>query len=197
MTKRDAILSLIIGFFIGLFFSILLLTLQFQNLLMWTILIICPILATFSLFLASFLEKRFLPIYQFAKFLLVGALNTIIDLGVLNLLMRITGIYFGRLFSIFKGISFIGAATNSYFWNKHWTFEKGEKTFASSEYFQFLIVVGVGLLLNVGIASFLVNILGPQFGISEKLRANIGAFVAVFAVFIWNFLGCKFIVFKK
>ena len=132
-----------------------------------------------------------------AKFLLVGALNTLIDLGVLNFLMWISGIYTGIFYSIFKAISFLIATINSYLWNKHWTFEKRERVFAPKEYFKFLIIVTIGLFINVTIASFVVNVIGPQFGITAELWANVGAFSAILIAWVWNFLGTKFIVFKK
>lgn len=197
MTKIDTIVSLIIGFLIGLFFFISLRTLQIEIPQSWLFLIIFPPLSWLGLFLASLLGKKILAIYQLAKFLLVGALNTMVDLGILNLLMWLSGIYKGLFFSVFKGISFLVAATNSYFWNKFWTFEKKESIFVGREYFKFLFVAIIGLLINVGVATFLVNVVGPQFGISEPLWANIGAFVAVFVALTWNFLGAKFLVFKK
>jgi putative flippase GtrA len=51
--------------------------------------------------------------------------------------------------------------------------------------------------LNVGAASLVVNVIGPQFGMSEKLWANVGGIGAAFAVVVWNFIGYKFIVFRK
>lgn len=197
MGKVDTTVSLIIGFLVGLFFFISLEMLQIDIPQSWLFLIIFPPLSWLGLFVASVIGKRILAIYQLAKFLLVGALNTFIDLGALNLLMWLSGIYTGIFFSVFKGISFLVAATNSYFWNKLWTFEKKESIFVGREYFKFLFIVAIGLLINVGVATFVVNVIGPQFGISEQLWANVGAFVAVFIALTWNFLGAKFIVFKK
>jgi len=55
----------------------------------------------------------------------------------------------------------------------------------------------VGLGINVGIASWIVNIIGPLFGSPLKIWANIGAIAASIVTSVWNFLGYKFIVFKK
>jgi len=197
MKKIDIIIGPIIGFFIGVFFFIFLKTLQIDIPYNWLLPVIFPPLTLLGLFIASIIGKRIFAIYQMAKFVLVGALNTMVDLGVLNFLMWISGIYAGIFYSVFKGISFLAASTNSYFWNKHWTFEKKKESFAHQEYFKFLIIVGIGFLINVGIATFVVNVIGPQFGVSEELWANVGAFVAVFFAWIWNFTGAKFIVFKS
>jgi len=111
---------------------------------------------------------------------------------VLNFLIFLTGVASGLPFGVFKGISFLVAATNSYFWNKRWTFRSNKKVFV-----QFLTVSTVGLFLNVSTASFLVNIVQPQFGLSEKVWANVGAINGTLVVMTWNFIGYKFVVFKR
>jgi len=201
--KTDIIISAIIGFFIGVFFLISIrvieidLKLEWEKQWDWLLLIFFPILCSLGMAFVSFLKQKFLIIYQIAKFCLVGALNTFVDFGILNLLISATGIATGFNYSFFKAISFIAAATNSYFWNKHWTFEKKGSVFASGEFIKFFLVTFVGFIINVGIASFIVNVIGPQYGIGEKLWANVGAFASVFAAFMWNFIGSKYIVFKS
>ena len=197
MKKTDIIIGPIIGLFIGTFFFIFLRTLQVNIPQSWLLIIVFPPLTLLGLFIASTIGKKFFAIYQMGKFVLVGALNTMVDLGVLNFLMWTFGIYTGIFYSVFKGLSFLLASTNSYLWNKHWTFEKREEAFVGQEYFKFLIIVSIGFLINVGIATFVVNVIGSQFGISEELWANVGAFIAILLAWIWNFGGAKFIVFKK
>ena len=197
MKKVDAIISIIIGFLIGVFFFIALKNLGKSFPYSWLLLIIFPPLALAGMFIASYIGKKLLIIYQAAKWVLVGALNTFIDLGVLNGLIWISGIATGLFFTVFKGLSFLVATLNSYFWNKYWTFRKKEKVFAPGEYLKFLIAVTIGLFINIGVASFVVNIIGPQYGITEKMWANVGAFTAVLVAWVWNFLASKFIVFKK
>ncbi|MBZ9569619.1 GtrA family protein [Patescibacteria group bacterium] len=196
MKKSDALISFIIGFFIGFFFFIGLKIIKIEVPYSWLLIIIFPPLSLLGMFIASLLGKKFLFILQAARFLLVGALNTFIDLGVLNFLMWIFGIAAGVSYSVFKGISFLAATVNSYFWNKYWTFEKKERKPGPKEFIKFLIITTIGFLINVGIASLVVNIIGPKFGITEVTWGNIGAFAAVFVAWIWNFIGVKFIVFK-
>ena len=156
-----------------------------------------PILSVLGIFIASFLAKKIPVLLQFAKFVLVGALNTFIDLGVLNLLMFIFSISAGWLYSLIKAVSFTCSVIHSYFWNKFWTYEQKETGVKGKEFGKFFLVAGTGFFLNVSIASFVVNILGPQFGLSAEIWANVGAIIATICVFMWNFLGYKFIVFKK
>lgn len=137
-----------------------------------------------------------LIIRQAIKFVLVGILNTLVDLGVLNILILISGISSGLGYSLFKGVSFTAAVINSYFLNKFWTFKGLGAGKAKKEFAQFLIVSIIGFGINVGVASLVVNIIGPKFGIGDKLWANVGAICATLAAMSWNFLGYKFIVFK-
>jgi len=158
---------------------------------------VLPILCFLGVMVAKLIGKKIPVLFQLAKFVLVGALNTFVDFGFLNLFMFLFNIVSGWPYSVFKAISFSASVVNSYFWNKFWTYEKKETKVGGKEFGKFFLVAGTGFFLNVGIASFVVNIIGPQFGLSAEIWANIGAFVAIICVFMWNFLGYKFLVFKK
>lgn len=142
-------------------------------------------------------------IFQFLKFGVVGALNTLVDLGVFNLLIFLFGLVHGPLFVGFKAISFVVAVTNSYFMNKHLVFNtRGALNFTEkgrgAEFSLFLIVSVVGLLLNV-LVSYVVFMAGKTLApeVSYYLFANTGAILGSGVVMLWNFLGYKFFVFKK
>lgn len=143
----------------------------------------------------DFASRRFGILRQITKFIIVGGLNTFLDFAVLNFLISLSGIAVGLGFSLFKGISFLVAVTNSYFWNKYWTFEFTAKK--QLEFIQFVVVSTIGFFINVGVASFVVNNIGAPSSASPELWANFGALVAVAASLIWNFLGYKFIVFRR
>lgn len=197
MKKTDTIISIIIGFLIGIFFFIVLKNIEVKIPYLWLLIVVFPFLSLLGMYIVSVLGRRFLIIYQTGKFALAGALSTFIDLGILNILIWMSGIATGPSYSIFKGISFLVAVINGYFWNKRWTFEKKGELFVLKEFSKFLAVAAIGLLINVGIASTVVNIIGPQFGMSVKLWASVGAVTASLFAWIWNFLSSKFIVFKK
>jgi len=163
----------------------------------WLIFFLVPALATFGVYGTFRLGRRRPVLFQFGKFITIGLSNTAIDFGILNLFIFITDVERGYLYSLFKAISFMVAVINSYFWNKFWTFESRENNETGKQFFQFLAISGVGFGINVIVASIIVNVIGPVAEISARLWANLGAFVAIVISVLWNFLGYKFIVFKK
>lgn len=152
------------------------------------------VFAPFALWISALISKLWKGFYQFAKFAAVGTLNSFIDVGVLNLETFLYGSSFigAGLFAIFKAISFLCATTNSFFWNKYWTFSAQRKPKAG-EVTAFYTVAIVGWVLNVGLAT-LVKVLGPD----SKTWVNLVAPLAgVVASFLWDFFGYKYLVFKK
>jgi putative flippase GtrA len=205
MKKIDIISPIVLGLIIAAFIIALLRVTESDvliagaNSLLLTILIVflVPLLLVVWVYITFHLGKRRHIFFQFGKFIPIGVSNTAIDFGVLNLLILSTAVDKGILFSAFKGISFICAVTNSYLWNKFWTFESRGREGLGKQFLKFMIVAGIGFVINVAIASFLVNIIGPLWGISPIMWANIAAFASIVIVILWNFLGYKLIVFKK
>lgn len=202
MTKKDYTFGLIIGFLVGL-----LVLLPLQNISEDTNIQITPLLGIFSVVFFSFaaplclwvlglLGKKKQALIQFGKFACVGVLNTLINLGVMNLLMLLTGIKEGIGYSGFVAIAFVIASTNSYFWNKFWSFQSTTSV-SGNEYTKFLLFTFVGMLINTGVASLIVNVIGAPESISAGLWANIGGLFGTAASFMWNFLSYRLVIFKQ
>lgn len=201
ITKKDYLIVGIIGILFGLLLIPVLKNIQlsfFQVNLVNSILlvIVFAIFAVVALWVSSLLAKIIPVFLQVAKFAAVGGLNTLLNLGVLNLLIYIFSIAKGLPYSIFIAIAFIIANFNSYFWNKYWTFGSKEEA-GVKEFGQFFVVSLVGFGINVGVASLIVNVIGSVGGISDARWANVGALSATVVSLVWNFVGYKFIVFKK
>lgn len=134
---------------------------------------------------------------QFAKFFLVGMLNTGIDFAVYNFLMWYTQIFSGPEVSAFSVVSFIVAVTNSYFLNRYWTFQVNKTANDPKQFVKFVSVSLVGLVLNASIIYGVTTLIDPLFGLSAVLWANLAKAIATGVVLFWNFVGYKFLVFKK
>jgi putative flippase GtrA len=154
------------------------------------------IFANIALGLAWLAGKYFPIIFQFAKFGAVGAFNTFLDWGVLNLLIAMTGIADGLGFSLFKGCSFTISTIGAYFWNKYWTFNAKEKS-NTSEVTRFVLISVSGFVINVGLASLIIFLFKATTVVTPPQLANIAAASATIASLIWNFIGYKLFVFKK
>lgn len=144
--------------------------------------------------------ERFPFVQQFAKFFIVGIMNTGVDLVILNILMFATKQNQGIYYSAFKAISFTAAVIFSYYVNKHWTFQDKTTEDSRKKFYQFIGVSLIGAVVNVTVATLVVNILRPMIGIaliSPQLWGNIGALSGTAIGLFWNFVGYKFIVFKK
>lgn len=202
--RRDLIISAVIGFLCAVLILPIAQNLNIQQSYAFVLLAVLPVLCIAGMAVAYWLAKKIKVFYQIAKFVLVGAFNTFLDWGVLNLLMFLASITAGSLYVVFKGISFLVAMASSYFWNKFWTFKKSSPENASEpvqdnakEMLRFFIVSLIGFLMNVGAATLLVNVLGPQAGLSKELWANVGALAGTVLGMTWNFAGYKLIVFKS
>jgi len=143
-------------------------------------------------------------IKQFSKFFVIGIINTIVDIGILNAETLITGAKEGYPYAIQKGFSFLVAVTMSYFMNKYWAFQDKAKENQGRKFSQFLFVSLIGMAINITAATVVVTYLkAPVNGmlhmsfLTDQVWVTIGALCGSASGLIWNFVGYKFWVFKK
>ena len=203
MKKKDFIISYVLGWIIATFIYVIRFSLYDEipgNVVIFinkfVLFIIVPFLCTFAIYFAHKIGKNRLTVRQFSKYALVGFSNLTIDFGVLNILIYLTDRDKGIYFTVFKAISFSFALINSYLWNRFWSFENRDVSKAGKQFITFVIVALGGLLINVALASFIVNSIHVD-SVSSRIWANIGAIISGFAVIGWNFTGYKFVVFRK
>ncbi len=198
MTKRDWKAILIIGAGIGLLIQPILTnvvtSIHMTLFMRVAVFVFFTLLAPFALWLCAMIAKVWKAFYQFGQFAAVGTLNSFIDVGVFNLETFLYGstIISTTLFAVFKAISFLFATTNSFAWNRNWTFGSTDKVNAG-EVTGFYTVAIIGWAANVGVAT-LVKSIGPETKIWVDLVAPLAG---ILTTFIWNFLGYKYFVFKK
>jgi len=196
MKKGDIIASLVLGAIFGLFLAFILTGLNFPLFSPWILPFIMPIVVLAGIYLAELIGKKIPFIFQFGKFVVIGLTNTAVDVGILNVLMVLTQTYSGKNIFLLNSVSFVVAVIHSYFWNKLWTF-KVKRTDATKEFLQFLVVSVVGLLINGTIVYMITTWINPMFDFSAVSWANAAKITATVISLVWNFIGYKFIVFKK
>jgi putative flippase GtrA len=132
---------------------------------------------------------------KFVRFVIIGIINTIIDLGVLNILIVLFGLAHPFLFTIYKSISFCCAIVNSYILNKHYTFEV--KEYKHKDMLLFFLSSLITFLINISLSSILfyilVNLDNP---FNTNMIASISAVFGAVSGLGLNFISYKYIVFK-
>lgn len=194
-SKIDAFASVVLGAVIGVLAPFILQnigkTLPYQD----YYFAIFPVLSLIGVWVSYLIGKKLPVIIQIAKFGVVGVANTVIDFGVLNYLSAASQVFSGLALVPLNAISFSIAVTNSYFWNKHWTF-KGKQGETGRQFIEFIVVSVIAIFINTWLVYLLTLIPVPE-GISEALWLNAGKAVATVVSLMWNFVGYKFVVFKE
>jgi putative flippase GtrA len=125
---------------------------------------------------------------QAVRFMVVGGLNTLVDLGAFYLLALIPGL--PELAA--KGISYFFGICNSFFWNKYWTFSAGGSEKGKREFAIFFAVNLPPLVVNV----FVFGLLGIWIESGSGLVRLAKAFAAAVVSVIWNFVGSRYLAFR-
>lgn len=145
---------------------------------------------------------------QAGKFGLVGILNTVIDLGLFNLLTQVFGVYVVAANIVSVSVAII----NSYIWNKNWTFQDKSKTGLVEQFTKFVVFS----LIGMGIQTFMVWLLATKWTVSGLWAYSVVNFIGLERIFsqsfvlnnwakvwgigftlIWNFIAYKKWTFKK
>jgi putative flippase GtrA len=139
---------------------------------------------------------------QAGKFGIVGISNTLIDLGIFNVLTLVFGVYV----VIANVISVSIAILNSYIWNKTWTFQDTTRDHLVAQFTKFVSFSLVGM----GIQTLMVWLLATRwtltgelvYAVVELVRLD-GVFPEIFVInnwakvwgiglaLVWNFFAYK------
>jgi putative flippase GtrA len=134
--------------------------------------------------------------WKIVRYGLVGVLNTFLSLGIFNFLLWISGVTQGTKITLFSIITFAIVVTNSFFWNKFLVF-KSKEVSHHREYVMFFVVSSCVSLVNVGVITFLVNIVGAPREVSPTLWANLAVLTTIPISVLGNFFGYKIFVFRQ
>lgn len=147
-------------------------------------------------------HKILQSLIQFIKYALVGSINIIIDVIILNILSYTTGITRGKMLFVFNLIAFSVYSVCGYALNKRFTFRE---TSSEKAYIQYASVLFFSMLLN----SFMLVLLtsrNPLIHLVHKHRNiiklnhlwfNICILIDSITIGFLGFLVNKFFVFNK
>jgi len=130
---------------------------------------------------------------QFLRFGLVGGLNTIVDLLILNALLWIHPTQRTLLLIIYNSIAYGIGAINSFVLNKYWTFERRQRTTAT-ELLRFALTTVAGILVNDLLIWVLSSVLQP-FTSNITLWTNAAKILAILGTSSISYLGMRLWVF--
>ena len=128
---------------------------------------------------------------RFLKFAAVGALGSVLDFGVMNLLTRLFAM---RL--VYAGtISFLCAVVNNFTGNRFWTYPESRSRHILHQLGMFLVVNAAGIAIRVPILHFveppmegLFKSMGVLPAITpETLAKNATLALAIGIVMLWNY----------
>lgn len=128
---------------------------------------------------------------RFAKFAIVGAIGTVVDYSVFNLVAYL----FGLEEVVAQAISFLAAVTSNFVLNRSWTFSDSRSKRLRVQLAQYVLVNVVGLIIRTPIFvafsavfdAFLAGRLLPLGIDTAWLAHNLALAGAIGVVLLWNY----------
>lgn len=195
MELKPSFKILVVICLLGLFFLwAFLLNASYLNLKnYWLVLFILYLIGNFTLYKIG---EKFTRLTTVVRFIIIGVLNTLVDLGSLSIFIYFSGLATGWYYTLFKALSFSLALANSYIFNNCFSFKQSDE--------QGKFFVKMAKFLTVSLGAFLVNIIIAsslnRFNFLNLEPGNWGILAALLASLLGiviNFIGYKFWVFRK
>lgn len=139
---------------------------------------------------------------RFFRFAIVGAIGSVVDFGIFNLL----NIVFGLSAVLASMISFTCAVFNNFILNRLWTYPESRAIAAKTQMLQFFFVSMIGLVIRTPmfaylekhLIQFVVRVTPQNFAISSQIIShNLALAITIGIVLIWNFLANRFWTYKE
>ena len=118
---------------------------------------------------------------RFFKFATVGAFGMVVDLSVLNILVKLAGLPL----LIANSFSFSAAVISNFTWNRLWTFPESRERPISTQLPQFALVNVIGLGINTIVLWLVYQF--TQRVLPDPLDYNAAKIMAIGVVLFWNY----------
>lgn len=128
---------------------------------------------------------------RFFRFATVGAIGSLIDIGVMNLLTQV----FHFPLVLGGSISFFCAITNNFLGNRYWTYPDSRSRRIRHQFGMFAVVNAVGIAIRIPILKYAEPPLARTFesmahlslNTADALAKNATLLFAIGVVMLWNF----------
>ncbi len=130
---------------------------------------------------------------QLLKFAITGLINTLIDFGVFNLLIILSGARSSLTIAFINTLAVALAVTNSFILNRSWTFPVHNRK--NGQIQRFIIASLIGILINSATVALLSN-LHLLAAFAPLLVLNVAKIIAAVLSTSWNFLAYRNWVFR-
>lgn len=156
--------------------------------------------------IASRFGNRAKEVERFLKFLVVGSLGAMIDIGTLNLLQSTilppSGPHEVMYVRLATGTAFVAAVSSNFVWNRYWTYPDSRSRPIFLQLAQFFIVNGVAVAFRVILVSLTYDIFGEIAGeiaqnswneqTANQIGTNIAQANAMALAMFWNFFANRY-----
>jgi len=128
---------------------------------------------------------------RFVKFAVVGAIGSVVDIGVMNLTTQV----FLLPLVIGGSISFVCAVVNNFIGNRYWTYPDSRSKPIHRQLGMFFIVNTIGIAIRIPILKYVEPPLAKLFesyghipyDLADALAKNATLIIAIGIVMLWNF----------
>lgn len=133
-------------------------------------------------------RRRRTVVLEMTRFGIVGAVNTVLDVAVFNLVAFVLG----APVLAAKTVAAVVATTSSFLMNRHWSFAHRSRTGLRREYVLFVVVNVVALalsLLVLAVARYALDLRGVvELNVANLLATGVGTAVRFLSYrrFIWR-----------
>lgn len=133
---------------------------------------------------------------RFSKFSMVGLLNAIVDIGVLNLFLWLQPTREPGLLLLYNGVALVLANANSYVWNTMWTF-RGRSEHGLRQTTLFVLQAVLNIAVSSGIFWALIHSLLTDTDIPAYLVGNVAKIISVLVASTMSFFLMRYLVFSR
>ena len=133
---------------------------------------------------------------RFFKFAVVGAIGSVVDIGMMNLMTQV----FHLPLVIGGTISFVCAVANNFIGNRYWTYPDSRSRRIRHQFGMFFLVNAVGIAIRIPILKYVEPPLIEFFeglgsfslDVADALAKNATLIFAIGVVMLWNFFANRY-----